>query len=735
MLFSEIFENAEWVGTGSDYKAQCPYMRQSVCIDGEVGSAAINICGLGFSELYINGIIVSGDMFTPATSDYCERHFRVNGKPFEERLRHRVYYLNYDVAGYLHRGRNTVCVKLFPGWFGQAIESDNDSYARYGDVRLAFLLKVTLADGRRCSFASNHIETSWTAGPVTQYDLFKGETQDMALSHDGWMEADYAAAEFRPTQKLSDMDTVYMLQDCPPDAIIRHIQPRLIASRDGALTYDIGENTTGTPVLRAKGNVGGEVTIRFSEEITPENRLNERFIHAQCARFRLDGKSRTLRAQGTWYGFRYFEVTGPAEVSDCLVIHSDIPVTATFDSDNPALNYLFEAYTRTQLANIHAGIPSDCPHIERRGYTGDGQLVCQSAMLTLDAQSFYRKWMRDIADCQDDLSGHVQYTAPYTRCGGGPGGWGCAIVHVPYCYYLQYGDEEPMRRMLPRMLQYFEYLEAHSENKLIVRDNPGQWCLGDWCTPDNIAIPAPFVNNYFYIKSMREVLDMGEALDSHAHDALLEKRIAERSRAIMDNYFDAATGDFAGNVQGANAFAVDLGLGDARTFENLVRHYTDTGCYDTGIFGTDIVTRVLFERGCAQTAFDLLRSEKPVSFDRLRRLGATTLWEYWAVDKGRSHSHPMFGGVVRYLFEYLLGIRQTGAGWQNIEINPQPVTGLNYIAGSIMTPHGRIGVRINRIDAALIIDVHADQPKGIAFKLGEARYELDAQDTQFVAEA
>ena len=41
--------------------------------------------------------------------------------------------------------------------------------------------------------------------------------------------------------------------------------------------------------------------------------------------------------------------------------------------------------------------------------------------MTVGARQFYRKWMKDIEDCQDRISGNVQYTAPYTHSGGGPG--------------------------------------------------------------------------------------------------------------------------------------------------------------------------------------------------------------------------------------------------------------------------------------------------------------------------
>jgi alpha-L-rhamnosidase len=161
----------------------------------------------------------------------------------------------------------------------------------------------------------------------------------------------------------------------------------------------------------------------------------------------------------TWFGFRYFEVVGSAEVLGTRMVHSNVAVTAEFECDNEDLNWMFKAFVNTQLSNMHAGIPSDCPHIERRGYTGDGQLICHAAMDILDARAFYHKWIADIGDCQDTVTGHVQYTAPYTRCGGGPGGWGCAIVEVPWQYYLHYGDIEPAARLYPQMLRYFDFLE------------------------------------------------------------------------------------------------------------------------------------------------------------------------------------------------------------------------------------------------------------------------------------
>ena len=186
--------------------------------------------------------------------------------------------------------------------------------------------------------------------------------------------------------------------------------------------------------------------------------------------------------------------------------------TSDFHCDNDVLNWLHDAYLNTQYTNMHAGIPSDCPHIERRGYTGDGQLACRPAMKMLDTEAFYRKWMQDIADCQDLHTGHVQNTAPYTHSGGGPGGFGCAIVEIPWQFYLHFGDREVLARYYPNMHRYFDYLELHSEHELVTSDKAGEWCLGDWCCHTSVVMPAPFVNTYFYIKSLARMIEIAKLI-------------------------------------------------------------------------------------------------------------------------------------------------------------------------------------------------------------------------------
>lgn len=725
MTHEEMFGRAKWLGC--DGVTKTPLIRAAFDLPA-VKSAKITICGLGYFNLYLNGVPASDDLFVPVTSDYVERPITVKGEPFDEIMRHRCYVLEYDVTNLLKDGRNDLAVALGPGFFAEPTSS-YDKHVAFGQVRLCYRLTWEDAQGNTGEVLSGE-DARWTQSHVTRCAFFKGEVQDLRMYDPAWMTADFSA--WQAVTILEPMDTCYQLQDCPGDKIIRRITPRLVATFPNRRIYDAGENITGWVILRDEGNAGDAIEVDFSEDLIPTRSLDRTYMHDQHMRVTSGGKGDRFHTQFTWNGFRYFSLIGPATPECVAVIHEDLPVSSAFTSSSKLFNWLYDAYIRTQLANLHGGIPSDCPHIERRGYTGDGQLTCETTMLTLDCRTMMRKWMRDIADCQDEKTGHVQYTAPYTRCGGGPGGWGCAIVVVPYMYYRQYGETQPMREMYAGMGKYIEYLRAHSEDDLVTSDRPGSWCLGDWCCPGNVQLPPPFVNTYFLIRSLDLLMEIESILELPA-DARWSEYRAAAVKSLCAHYYDEATGDFCGGVQGANAFALDIKLGDERTLKNLVAHYDALGGYDTGIFGTEIVTRVLLEKGQAVTAYRLLASENPASFAGWMDAGATTLWEYWPGDRQRSLSHPMFGAVVKELFHAALGMTQPAgsAGWKKAVIAPQFTCALPEASGHIETPLGRLSVSYRTVQSGLAFEIDVPQGMDAQFRLGETVRELAAGKNVF----
>ena len=511
------------------------------------------------------------------------------------------------------------------------------------------------------------------------------------------------------------------------------LHPEKIAENEEYTLYDCGKNTTGYPVIEITHPEKQAVKCIFSEELSG-SALDEGFSHWQEFTVISDGKKRLVHPLFTWFGFRYFAVYGKAELKCVEVIHSDVAVTGEFKSDNEMLNKIHELFINTQLTNMHGGIPSDCPHLERRGYTGDGELCCHAAMDVLSAKDFYRKWIEDIFDCQDTLTGHVQYTAPYSHSGGGPGGWGCAIIEVPYQYYLHYGETDVLTACYPKAKRYFEYLESHSENDLIVRDKEGEWCLGDWCTPTSVTLPAPFVNNYFYIKSLYRAIEIAKIIGNDSDIPLFEERIEARKKAIRNAYFNPWDGNFLGGIQGANAFALDIGLGDHRTYPNLISRYEKMNEFDTGIFGTDILIRLLFERGNGDLAVKMLTSGGVHSFSEMVKRGATTIWEYWPESlRNRSHNHPMFGAVTAYLYDYLLGIRQKegSKGYDDLIIAPVLAEGINSLRGKRVLPKGEVFISYEKADGKISFIITIPEGQNAEFILGETKISLSSGENRF----
>lgn len=334
---------------------------------------------------------------------------------------------------------------------------------------------------------------------------------------------------------------------------------------------------------------------------------------------------------------------------------------------------------------MHGSLPSDCPHRERLGYTGDGQITCPAAMLLLDSREFYLKWIQDILDCQDPDTGHIQHTAPFMGGGGGPGGWGSAVVIVPYRFWKILGDNTILRRTYPAMKKWIGYLINHSEDSLVVREENGGWCLGDWCTLDKCRLPEPLVNSFYLVITLRMMREIANEIGEYFNYDRLESDTLD---SIKRHYF---TGEYDIS-QGRLVYGAALGLVSA---DECAEYYEKLGHFDTGFLATDILCELLFKSGHADVFGKLIENDSLGSYLYMKRNNSTTVWEDW---HGRSsHCHPMFGAPVRQLFEGILGIRQISPGFERYSVDPQLPDSMNYAKGYITTPRGRLTVEVRRV--------------------------------------
>ena len=713
--------NVCWVK--ADDRCQSPVICHTFQADAPQ-EGYLEITGLGYFSVRINGMEITKDRFVPALSDYEKRDLSNLLYPISDTFTHRIYFLRYDCTAALKAGENTIEIRLGNGFYRQTERTIEGSGLFGQDLKTAFCLVFQDAAGCREIFSDG--TELWRESEIVSSHLFTGEVHD-ARKLD--QEPLFKQVEIVPTPKSE-----LTLQTCPVDRVIQTITPLLLQEDGEKRIYDAGVNISGNVRVTTSAAAGTQIRLRFAENyVAGELDFSTTGSDYDCASgckqimedvFICDGKKRSFEPLFVWHAFRYFEVIGPVDSLQVQVIHSDTPVSSTFQSDAEGMNWLYQAFLRTQLNNMHGGVPSDCPHRERLGYTGDGQVCAEATMLTTDSREFYRKWIRDILDCQDVIGGHVQHTAPFMGGGGGPGGWGCAIVLVPYAYYRHYGEVQMLHGCYEPMKKWCGYLDSRLENQLVIREEPGGWCLGDWCTLEKTVLPEPFVNTYFYIKCLHIMEKIASILDKPEDISTFAAKAKKLTKALLNTYFDEKTGDFFENVQGANAYGLDLGLGDERTLHHLVDHYENISYFDTGFLGTDILLDVLFRKGQANLAYRLMESRELGSFLYMKDRGATTLWETW--NGMESHDHPMFGACTRQLFTSVLGIGQAEdtAGYRDLMICPQIPKQMQFAKGSIETQDGTISVSWRKENDTLHFEIQIPEGTTGVFRFGTEEWKL-----------
>ncbi len=689
MTHNELFAPAKWVMPKEDLT--CAVFKNTFCVDALSSLVEIVISGLGYFNLYINGDRVGDDYFVPAYSDYIPRT-RENMEleyPLNDKMDNRIYCMKYDISPYLHLGENTIEVMVGGGYFHQ-IDRYAEGNMDYGNIRLCY--KISNADD---VLSVSNTSVKYQQGFVKKSSLFYGEIQDFTDIDNTWY----------GTVLCDNMENVPVyIQSCNTDKPKRSFNPVKVKDLGDCSLYDVGENITGFAIVRCNKK-NEKIVLEYAENINDDFTLRFDSTGYDCRKqgfqkqgdtFITDGEREAYYPNFVWHGFRYFTVTNNAEVKSVVEIHADCNITSAFECSDDTINWLYGTYVHTQLCNTHSAVMTDCPHRERLGYTGDGQLCSIAGMLTLDMQSIYKKWIYDLIDCQDKTTGHVQHTAPFAGGGGGPAGWGGAMLTVPYNYYKQYGEFDFLKECYPYMKSFVKYMESRCENGIIVKEEDGGWCLGDWCTIDKVEISAEFVNTCMYISQLNLVKEVEEILsmDNTETDALIQTHRA----SVLKQFPMDSKGSFLDGIQGADAFAVDCGIGFNETLNRLYEKYAKNTTYDTGIFGTYLLNGVLLNNGYADLALKLLSNKTQGSYYNMKSNGATTLWERWNGED--SHNHPMFGASVRYLFDSVLGITQKNDsyGYDKILIAPAENTFLSFAKGYIHTVKGKISVEFKKGD-------------------------------------
>jgi alpha-L-rhamnosidase len=495
-------------------------------------------------------------------------------------------------------------------------------------------------------------------GPIREADLIMGESYDARLEQGDWCMPGFNADDWDNAINAEDNgSTKAIFSDVmgqrevelgfqkpgrmraysgPPVRAIEEITPVSLSEyKPGIYVFDLGQNFAGNIRLKVKGPAGTKLQIRYGEMTHPDGRLmTENLRRARTTDYytlRGDEAGETWTPRFTYHGFRYVEVTGlpnkpGLDAVTGIVIHSDTPLTSSFECSDPMVNRLFKNVVWTQRANF-IEIPTDCPQRdERLGWMGDAQIYVRTATYNADV-------------------------------------------------WKVYGDTRIIERHYASMKRFMDFRQKSSpDHKGVSIGNP--W--GDWLNL-NETTPVEYIDACYYANSAKMMAGMAAAIGREEDAAEYRKLLADIT-AAFDREYVQPDGLLKVQTQTAYVLALNFGLlpeNDSNLAGDHLAGMIEKNGFRmaTGFLGTKSLLPVLSATGHQDLAVRLFQGRAFPSWGYEVENGATTVWERWdsyTKEHGfdgfaghnnaamNSFSHYSFGAVCEWMFRSLAGIDTDG---------------------------------------------------------------------------
>ena len=707
--------SAQWIAApweedkGTDPPHPAPYFRKSFNLRHAPSQARAYATGLGWFELYVNGQKVGDDVLVPNQTDYDDREPAEMIYAYDDLGAKRIAYLTYDITELLGPGENVLGIVLGNGWYNQRARTVEGNLW-YGAPRMLLQAQIATPEDGNVTVVS---DVTWRVdrGPIVYDQVFGGEVYDARLEKGGWSGPGYDDPDWQNAQVIRPPAGALCAQMAPPDRVMKTLRPTSIRQTGpGRHEVDFGQNLAGWVRMKVNGPRGHEVTCRFGDQHNEDPVL----------RYVLKGDGEEIyEPRFTWFGFRKVVIEGwPGELGpdnlEGRVVYTAVDTVGDFACSKELFNDIHRMFLWSQTTNMHGAVPSDCPHRERLGYTGDGQVTCEAAVHLLDMAKFYTKWVADIGDAQNPDSGYVPHTAPYEGGGGGPG-WGSAYVIVPWQMYRYYGDRRILADHYEGMKRWVECLASWSEGHLVKMERENAWNLGDWCVPGENP-PEELVHTFYYGYCAKLLAETARTLGRMEDQRRFSELHTNVCRAFHSKFYDPDAACYHNGRHGANVFALALGAPPdelrGQVADSLVRNIADhnNGHLDTGILATALLSDVLTENGHDDLMFRILSQTTYPSYGHWVKLGHTTTIESW--DESGSDNHPMFGSALKWLYTGLVGlnVESEAPGYEHAIVKPHPLGDVTWATYEVQTVRGsvRAAWRRNDDDFSLEVDLPAN---------------------------
>ncbi len=741
MFSTDFIAATEEFGTYTHH-VPAPYLRRTFTVDPGLRTAEITICGLGFYRLFINGKEITKGLLAPYISNPDDL----------------LYYDCYNIAELLTEGKNAIGILLGNGILnapsGEVWAFDKAVYRSAPKVALAMEL------GYEHEKAVITADTSFKThpSPILFDDFRCGEIYDARREIPGWSLPQFddsgwqnaiPAVTPKGEPRLCTAENIVTLKELRPISVRKgriadlcyhdsgrnfgrwNLVPMDAADKEGWL-YDFGENLAGLVRLKINGTVGQRISIQTGELLTREGELNmsgmrfqpEGLDHRMIYTCKGEG-TEEYTASFTYFGMRYCLVSGiteeqaTEELLTYQVMSSDLKVLSDFSCSDEVVNRLQRASYNANISNFFY-LPTDCPHREKNGWTGDAALSAEQFMLRLSAENSLRVWLESIRKAQR-TNGELPGIVPTSGWGfsreegtsyNGPA-WDCALAQLPYYIWVYRGDTAVIRENAEALFKYLKYIAGRRDARGVIDVGLYDYLPISYRHP---RTPVVTSDTLITMDTCQKCIRMFDAIGfiegrDFAQTLWTELRAAARA-ALLDGV------SVFGKNQSAQAMGLAYGLFEQAekedAFEVLLQRIHESDDHlDTGILGARVIFHVLAEFGHTELAYHMITRPDYPSFGHwILEEDCTALFESFQKpdnpeNQPNSKNHHFMGDITAWFFKHLAGIRVNphARDHRELEIVPHFIPRLTHAEGWHDHPCGRIATAWKRAGESIELTV------------------------------
>lgn len=686
-------------------------------------NAKLLVCGLGFYRAFLNGKEITKGRLAPYISNTDEV----------------VYYDVYKVQKAIKKGENTLTI-----WLGNGLQNgiggeifgfDKAPWCSSPKLAVAFSL------GERLIFETDE-SFECASSPITFDDLWAGEHYDAGLEgKEEWRPARLTAAPKGEKREA----TAYQVR------VEKELSPKAIFPYQNGYIYDFGLNTAGLCRLQFNGKAGQKISLYHFEifdngEICKDNisfgkRTREGYWQRDEYTAK-DGKN-VYEPSFTYHGFRYVYVEGLTKKQakksalTMLVMTAFTKQTLRFSCSDKRLETLFKMVVNSNKSNFFY-YPTDCPHREKNGWTGDAMLSAEQMLLSSDVSEYLKEWLVCMRKAQKE-DGRLPRIIPCTEWGftSGESGpcWDGALIELTYQVYQKECDKAVLKENLPAIKKYLSYLETKRNEKGLLAFGLGD--REETFTGESSAHQTP--NEVTDTLTSIELCQKAEMMASEVADdetAMLAKALQEQLKSAFKACRIDETQRVIPFTQTGQCMLVSAEVleGDeqAQAFANLIELLKQDGVLKMGVLGYRKLFETLAERGETALAYRLYLTERYSGYYYYVKKGMTSMPEsfldycdgsFIRKDGGKmlGLNHHWYGHILASVLKYIVGVRKIDGKAKEIKISPYFAEGIKKISARMDYAGERIAVSWKKQGGRALMKVKTSYAVNLIEEVGEYR--------------